>query len=123
MYYVIIKKPQTHPPELMGFKVPKFITKKNSDNVIFEFTINKKVVRKWINKSDILLVTEDRAFYLKIMQKFKKVQEEQQELVEEAQQKLHETIDNFAQTMNKEFESFEAMREKDGIPCILKNLD
>ena len=123
MYYVIIKKPQTHPPELMGFKVPKFITKKNSDNVIFEFTINKKVVRKWINKNDILLVTEDRAFYLKIMQKFKKVQEEQQELVEEAQQKLHETIDNFAQTMNKEFESFEAMREKDGIPCILKNLD
>ena len=123
MYYVIIKKPQTHPPEFMGFKVPKFITKKHSDNVIFEFKIDGKVVRKWINKSDILLVTQDRAFYLKIMNKFKKVQEEQQLLVEEAQQKLHETIDNFAETMNKEFESFEAMREEDGIPCILKDLD
>ena len=123
MYYVIIKKPQTHPPEFMGFKVPKFIAKKHSDNVIFEFKVNGKVVRKWINKKDILLVTKDKNFYLKIMAKFKKVQQAQQELVEEAQQKLHETIDNFADTMNKEFESFEAMREKDGIPCILKDLD
>ena len=122
MYYVIIKKPQTHPPEFMGFKVPKFITKKHSDNVIFEFTIDGKIVRKWINKSDILLVTKDKAFYLKTMQSFKKVQEEQEKLVEEAQQKLHETIDNFAQTMNKEFESFEEIRGNDDIPCILKDL-
>jgi len=122
MYYVIIKKPQTHPPEFVGFKVPKFITKKHSDNVIFEFTIDGKIVRKWINKSDILLVTKDKAFYLKTMQSFKKVQEEQEKLVEEAQQKLHETIDNFAQTMNKEFESFEEIRGNDDIPCILKDL-
>jgi len=123
MYYVIIKKPQTHPPEFMGFKVPKFITKKHSDNVIFEFNVDGKVIRKWIAKSDILLVTKDKTFYLKIMEKFKKVQQEQQELVDEAQKKLYETIESFADTMNKEFKSFEAMRENDGIPCILKDLD
>jgi len=122
MYYVIIKKPQTNPTEFMGFKVPKFITKKHSDNVIFEFKIDGKVIRKWINKNDILLVTKDKAFYLKIMQQFKQVQEEQQALVDEAKQKLNETIDNFAETMNKEFESFEAIREQDGIPCLLKDL-
>jgi len=122
MYYVIIKKPKTHPPEFMGFKVPKFITKKHSDNVIFEFTIDGKIVRKWINKEDILLVTEDKAFYLKTMQSFKKVQEEQQKLVADAQSKLNETIENYAQTMNEEFESFEEMRENDDIPCILKGI-
>jgi len=122
MYYVIIKKPKTHPPEFMGFKVPKFITKKHSDNVIFEFKIDGKVVRKWINKEDILLVTKDKDFYLKTIEGFKKVQEEQQKLVTEAQNKLNETIDNFAQTMNAEFESFEEMRGNDDIPCILKDL-
>jgi len=122
MYYVIIKKPKTHPAEFMGFKVPKFITKKNSDNVIFEFKIDGKVVRKWINKTDILLVTEDKAFYLKTMQSFKKVQEEQEKLVADAQSKLNETIESYAQTMNEEFESFEEMRGNDDIPCILKDL-
>jgi hypothetical protein len=122
MYYVIIKKPKTHPPEFMGFKVPKFITKKQSDNVIFEFKIDGKVVRKWINKRDILLVTDDKAFYLKTLERFKKVQQEQEELVQEAKNKLNETIESYAQTMNGEFESFEEIRGNDDIPCILKHI-
>jgi lipopolysaccharide biosynthesis regulator YciM len=101
MYYVIIKKPKTHPPEFMGFKVPKFITKKQSDNVIFEFKIDGKVVRKWINKRDILLVTDDKAFYLKTLERFKKVQQEQEELVQEAKNKLNETIESYAQTKER----------------------
>ncbi len=122
MYYVIKKKTDTHPTQFIGFKVPKFITKKNSDNVIFEFKIDGKIVRKWVNKEEILLLTDDKEFYLKTMQNFKKVEEEQQKLVTEAQEKLNETIENYAQTMNEEFDSFEEMRENDDIPCILKDL-
>ena len=123
MYYVIKKKTDTHPTQFIGFKVPKFITKKNSDNVIFEFKIDGKVVRKWVNKNEILLLTEDKNFYLETMQKFQKTQKEQQKLVDEAKERLNETIENFAQTMDEEFESFEELRESDEIPCILKDLD
>ena len=122
MYYVIIKKTDTHPMEFRGFKVPKFITKKNSDNVIFEFKIDGKIIRKWVNKADILLLSDDKAFYTKTMESFKEVEQEQQKLVSDAQNKLNETIENYAQTMNEEFENFEAMRENDDIPCILKDL-
>ncbi|MBA1433636.1 MAG: hypothetical protein FAF04_08660, partial [Epsilonproteobacteria bacterium] len=101
---------------------PKFITKKNSDNVIFKFKIDGKIVRKWVNKDEILLLTDNKEFYLKTMQNFQKVEEEQQKLVTEAQEKLNETIENYAQTMNEEFDSFEEMRENDDIPCILKDL-
>ena len=122
MYYVIKKKLDTHPTQFIGFKVPKFITKKDSDNVIFEFKIDGKVVRKWINKDEILLLTDDKEFYLKTMKSFQKVEEEQQKLVSAAQEKLNETIENFAQTMNEEFESFEEIRGNEDIPCILKDL-
>ena len=122
MYYAIIKKRSTYPMEFAGFKVPKFITKKNSDNVIFEFRVDGKTLRKWINKNDILLLTNDKEFYLATMKKFKNVQMEQQKLVDEANKRLNETIENFAQTMDKEFEEFEEMRENDDIPCILKDL-
>ena len=122
MYYVIKKKLDTHPTQFIGFKVPKFITKKDSDNVIFEFKIDGKVVRKWINKDEILLLTDDKEFYLKTMKSFQKVEEEQQKLVTAAQEKLNETIENFAQTMNEEFESFEEIRGNEDIPCILKDL-
>ena len=122
MYYVIRKKPDTNPQEFMGFKVPKFITKNNSDNVIFEFKIDGKVVRKWVPKEEILLLTDDKAFYLQTMQRFQNIEQEQKALVQEAQNKLNETIENYAQTMDDEFESFEKLREEDDIPCILKDL-
>jgi len=122
MYYAIIKKPDTHPTEFMGFSVPKFITKKDSDNVIFEFVIDGKKVRKWINKDAILLLTDDKKFYLETLEKFKKVQNQQQELLNEAKAQLDQTVENFAQTMDEEFEAFEELRKQAGIPCILKKL-
>jgi glucosamine 6-phosphate synthetase-like amidotransferase/phosphosugar isomerase protein len=122
MYYVIIKKSDTHPMGFIGLKVPKFITKKDSDNVIFEFKIDGKVVRKWVDKKNILLLTDDKAFYLKTMQSFKNIEEEQQQLVETAQNKLNETIENYAQKMDEEFKNFEEIRGDKDIPCILKDL-
>jgi len=122
MYYLIIKKSDTHPMGFMGLKVPKFITKKNSDNVIFEFKIDGKIVRKWVDKENILLLTQDKEFYLKTLQSFKSIEDEQQKLVDDAKNRLNDTIENYAQTMNEEFENFEKMRENDDIPCLLKKL-
>jgi hypothetical protein len=122
MYYAIIKKQNTHPTEFMGFSVPKFITNKESGNVIFEFTIDGKKVRKWVKKEAILLLTDDKKFYLQTLKKFQKVQEEQQALVNEAKKRLNETVEHFSQTMESEFEAFEELREDEDIPCILKKL-
>jgi len=122
MYYAIVKKTDTHPTEFMGFSVPKFITKKESDNVIFEFTVDGKKIRKWVDKDAILLLTDDKEFYIETLEKFKKVQKEQQVLVDEAKIKLDQTVEKFAQTMDAEFEAFEEERKSAGIPCILKKL-
>ncbi len=122
MYYVITKKTDTYPTQFLGFAVPKFITKKNSDNVIFEFQIDGKVVRKWINKKEILLLTNERAFFTKTMKGFKEVQKEQEELLDEAKQKVDETVEKYAQTMKEEFSNFEEMKKSEDIPCLLKDL-
>ena len=122
MYYAIVKKPDSHPTEFISFSVPKFITKKESDNVIFEFMVDGKKVRKWIDKDAILLLTDDKKFYLKTLEKFQKVQKEHQTLVDEAKEKLNATIADFAKSIDAEIDSFETLREQEGTPCILKNL-
>ena len=64
MYYVI-KKNITNPTScFMGFAAPKYIAAKNSDNVIFEFTKDGKITRKWVKKEEVVLLTEDKEFFI-----------------------------------------------------------
>lgn len=122
MYYVIKKQEGTHPVEFIGFKVPKYITNKSNDTVIFEFIIKDKAVRKWVKKEDIVLLTDDFEFYTKTMHDFKATQEQQQKLVDAAQEELNKSVENFAKVMSNELESFEELRGSDDVPCILKDL-
>lgn len=122
MYYVI-KKNITNPTScFMGFAVSKYIATKNSDNVIFEFTKDEKVTRKWIKKEEIVLLTDDKEFFLKTMDQFKAVEATQQKLIDEAQAKLEQTMVEFTENVNAEIEEFEEIRDSTDIPCILKDL-
>ncbi len=106
----------------MGFNVPKYIAAKNSDNVIFEFTKDGKVTRKWVKKEEIILLTDDKEFFIKTLNQFKEVEATQQKLIDEAQAKLEQTTVEFTENVNAEIDEFEEIRDSSDVPCILKDL-
>ncbi|WP_455757404.1 hypothetical protein [Sulfurimonas sp.] len=122
MYYVIKQQPESPSKCFIGFKVPKYIAAKNNDHVIFEFEQNGKITRKWINKNEIILLTDDKDFFTQLMDQFKAVEAEQQKLVDEAKSKLTETIEAFTETMNAQINEFNEIRGSEDVPCILKSL-
>lgn len=122
MYYVI--KKQVDNPEVcfVGFRVPKYIASKNSENVIFEFERDGKITRKWIKKKEIVLLTDDKEFFLKTMDKFKNVESTQKKLIDEAHAKLEESMEALTENVNAEIDEFEKLRDSTDVPCVLKNL-
>lgn len=122
MYYVIKRQPDSLKHCFIGFNVPKYIASKNSDNVIFEFEKDDKTIRKWVKKEDIILLTDDKDFFVKTMNKFKAVEAEQQRLVDEAREKLNESMETFTDTVNAELDEFNEIKDSEDVPCILKDL-
>ncbi len=118
MYYVIKKILDKPLASFMGFKVPKYITSKSSDNVIFEFTKDGKTIRKWIKKDEIILLTDNQELFLKTMSQFEAVEAMQQKLVDDAKEQLSKTIATFSVTMESELEEF----SRDDFQSILKSL-
>jgi replicative DNA helicase len=106
----------------LGFVVPKYTVGKNSENVIFEFTKDGKPQRKWVKKEEIVLLTEDKEFFLKTMQQFRDVEETQQKLVDEAQAQLNSSIEAFTETVNATLDEFDHVKNSDDVPCLLKGL-
>lgn len=107
MYYVIKKQHGTPPTYFIGFAVPKYINAKNSENIILEFIKDKKPLRKWVKKVDIILLTDDKKYFLETMDRFKSVQNIQQKFVDEAQNVLDKTMQTFTKTVNDELDNFE----------------
>lgn len=123
MYYVIKKQPDQPLRSFIGFKVPKYIASKNSSNVIFEFIIDGKQQRKWVKKEEIILLTKDKEYFLKILNQLQATQVEQEKLLEEAKLQLDKCLENFAETINGEIKEFESKRDSDDdVPCMLKFL-
>ncbi len=122
MYYVIKRQIDNPSACFIGFNVPKYIASKNSENVIFEFIKDGKPLRKWVKKEEIILLTEDKEFFIRTMDKFKEVQTTQQALIDEARSKLEESMENLTETVNAEIDDFEELRDSSDVPCVLKNL-
>ncbi|WP_321777251.1 hypothetical protein [Sulfurimonas sp.] len=122
MYYVIKKQHATPLSTFIYFPVPKYIASKNNANVIFEFMKNGKPERKWVKKEDIVLLTEDKEFFLKTVKNFKSVEKIQQKLIDAAQEQLNQSVVNFTKTMKAEIDKFSEIRDTSDIPCMLKNL-
>lgn len=121
MYYVI-KKIHSQPlHHFIGFVVKKYITSKNSENVIFEFDKDGKVERKWVKREDVVLLTNDKQYFLKAMKKFKETEAEQQKLVDEARDQLDKTIENFGIVMNEEIDKFSEIKDENDVPCVMRD--
>lgn len=122
MYYVIKKQLDNLPETFIGFGVSKYIASKKSENVILLFEKDGKIIRKWVKLEDIILLTEDKEYFLKVMKQFKSAQKAQQALVDEAQANLEKSMTNFVETMHSEIHDFEEIRDSTDVPCILKSL-
>jgi len=122
MYYVIIKQENNPSSHFFGFLAQKYLAAKNTDNIIFEVLKDGKTIRKWIDKKEIILLTEDKAYFVELMYQFKEVEAQQLKLINEAQQNLEDSIENYKQVLQEELSSFEKIRDNDDIPCLLKGI-
>lgn len=122
MYYVIKKQPHSIEQSFIGFQVPKYIAAKNNNHVILEFTVKGKVTRKWVKKEEIILLTDKKDYFLKIMKQFKSVENTQKKLVEDARNKLDESMETFSETMQAEMDKFEEIKNSDDVPNMLKDI-
>jgi uncharacterized Zn finger protein (UPF0148 family) len=122
MYYVIKKQVDKPGSSFIGFAVPKYIASKKNENVIFLFQKDGKVIRKWVKLKDIILLTDDKEYFLEVLNQFQEVEKEQQKLVEEAHKKLEKSMTNFVETMNAQIHDYEEIRNSTDVPCKLKDL-
>ncbi len=121
MYYVIKQQHTTPLHHFIGFVVEKYIASKNNEHIIFEFQKENKTERKWVKKEDIILLTEDKTFFLEILNQFKVTQNAQQELVNLAKEQLEQSMTNFSTVMNEEIDKFNELKLSDDVPCIIKD--
>ena len=122
MYYVIKKQLDKLPSTFISFAVEKYIASKTNKNVIFLFSKDGKIIRKWVKLEDIILLTDDKEYFLKILKQFKEVEVQQSALVDEAQKNLEKSMTNFAETMQTEISDFEEIRNSSDVPDMLKGL-
>ena len=121
MYYVI--KRQYHAPmqRFIGFIVSKYIASGNTEHIIFEFTKDSKVQRKWVKKSEIVLLTQDKEHFIELLNHFKSLESAQQELVNEAQENLEKSIETFTITMDNEIDIYTKTKHPKDIMSTLTN--
>lgn len=119
MYYVIKRQENTPLNTFIAFKVPKYIASKKNDTIIFEFTHEDKTVRKWVKKDEIILLTQDKAYFSKVYKQLEATQEAQKQLVAEAQSNLEKSLQNFEETMQDELEKCTKL---ESVHDILQNL-
>ncbi len=120
MYYIIKRQYDTPPTYFVGFTVPKYIAGKNTESIILEFVKDGKTIRKWLKKADIILLTDNKKYFLETMSKFKEIENTQQKLVDEAQKNLEKTMETFTETVNAEIDNFEELKSISDIPCFTK---
>ncbi|EHP29587.1 hypothetical protein SMGD1_1063 [Sulfurimonas gotlandica GD1] len=102
--------------------MPKYIASKNNESVIFEFQKDGKPIRKWVKKEDIILLTDNKDYFLETVKHFKDIEATQQKLVDEAHEQLNKSIEAFTETMNSEIDEYSEIRDSSDVPCILKDL-
>lgn len=119
MYYVIKRHDNLPVSTFIGFKVPKYIASKKNDSVIFEFMQENKAVRKWVKKSDIILLTDKEEYFLKIYKELEAIQKQQQALVDEARANLDKTLCTFSETMNDELDKYTQLDDDEDLSSNL----
>lgn len=122
MYYIIKRQYEAPMQRFFGFIVSKYIAAKNTKHVICEFSKDDKVQRKWIKKDDIVLLTQDKNHFVKVLNRFRDVESVQQKLVEEAKAQLDVSIATFTIIMDKEIDLYTDSINSDDTKYLLYDI-
>lgn len=122
MYYVIQRRHNDPKKYYTAFVVPKFITSKVNDNVIFEFKQpDGKTKRKWTAKTEILLLTDDEKLFKEVLGKLTVTQNKHLSQIQHAEENLQNEFQEMAQAMSAEFEALAKQKGEEGFPCLLNS--
>jgi hypothetical protein len=104
MYYVIQRHNNNHKKHFFAYSVIKYITAKNTHNIIFEINQNGVIKRKWSPKEDIVLLTEDKELFRTTYERLESLSVHHLEKINAVQEELNTAVHDFHETMQKEFE-------------------
>ncbi|MDP3300617.1 MAG: hypothetical protein Q8S36_01475 [Sulfuricurvum sp.] len=104
MYYVIQRYHNNHQKHYFAYIVAKYISAKNTQNIIFEITQNGVTKRKWSPKKDIILLTADKELFRNTLERLEALKEQHLEKINSAQEKLNQELSQFHEALQKEFE-------------------
>ncbi len=120
MYYVIQVLHHTGNKHFISYKVPKYILSSKNENIIFELGEKPNIKRKWANKNDIILLTENKAFFLAYLKKLTSIEETHLEKIDHAQKEVERLIQNYEETIKEELDSFKKLSQNnENVPTLL----
>ena len=105
MYYVIQRHHNDHKKHYFVYAVAKYISSKNTQNIIFEIHRDGAVKRQWSPKKDIILLTSDKELFGSTLQRLEAIKEHHLEKINAAQDKLNHEINHFHAAVQEEFET------------------
>lgn len=105
MYYVIQRYHNDQQKHYFAYAVVKYISAKNTQNIIFEITQNGITKRKWSPKKDIILLTADKELFRSTMERLEAIKEQHLEKINSVQERLNQELHQFHETLEKEFEA------------------
>jgi len=104
MYYVIQRHHGNTKKHYLAYSVPRYISSKTSQNIIFEFHQDGTVKRKWAPKEEIILLTDDKELFQTTLEKLESLKRAHLEKIDAAEAQLNEEIYALLTTMQSEFE-------------------
>lgn len=105
MYYVIQRHHHNHQKHYFAYTVVKYISAKNTQNIIFEITQNGVTKRKWSPKEDIILLTADKELFRTTLERLEAIKEHHLGKINAVQEKLNQELNHFHDVLQKEFET------------------
>ena len=122
MFYVIQYRHNDPKRYYSAYVVPKFITSKGNENIIFEFKMSDGTTkRKWLAKKEIILLTDDEQIFKEVLGKLTVTQNKHLAQIKDAEENLQNEFKELAMAMQKEFEELDRLKADESFPCIVKS--
>jgi len=112
MYYVVQKLHDSQDKHFVSYQVPHYLLSDKTANIIFEFGEKPNIKRKWAAKEDIILLTQDRAFFHAYVKKLIQLEESHLEKISNAQKEVERLQKQYQEQMHEELNSFKTLSKK-----------
>lgn len=103
MYYVIQQINGNPMKHYIAYKISRYITSKNSENVIMEFQEEMATKRKWAPKEVIILITSDREIFKTALKHLEQIQAAHIEKITAIKNQLDAQVNAMSTELHSEF--------------------